>query len=272
MKSYMNSFYKGQVTLVLVLGVMVLGLGIGIARFTQLNSSVRESTYDTQREQSYGCSEAGVELAITCLKTAISEGYQGSQISEQCQVQEPVPLDPNDPGTCSYKYAISTIQDEFVIPNLPDNNTEIAVLDGTATSNIDLVWNSPGDDGHNLEVNVLVDNGSGGYDLDQSVYSCGSNAPNVTGSSVSDANRPPNSCGIDNIGQGLRPSIIQLTPRGSDASNVTVSLEGAEIQGYQIVSTGIAGEAQRIITVNYMLPNIARSFNNTFYAGSVSNN
>ena len=265
----MKKLYSGQATLILVLGIMVLGLGIGIARFTQTNISTRESTYDNQREDAYTCAESGVEIAIKCINDLLEAGTPEGKVLESCKAGITPITD--EVGACSYSYTLTELNTDFTIPKLSKDQTEVILLDGNNTPRVTITWKNPLDTGGNyLESNLLSPNSlANGYDLTQKLYSCGNVfSTTVTGAQSVNAN-PDCTVDIDTSGNS---DFIQITARDDDMNNIRVQVAGGPTQGFGIMSVGESGQAKRTIEVNYMLPNIARSFNSSFYANSVSNN
>lgn len=258
---------SGQATLIIVLAIMLIGLGIGIATFGRSTTTLRESTYNVQSEQAFSCAESGIDNAIQCISN--NPGADSDFIVSNCSLN-PGKVDPADPNSCEFVTSLQKLTDSMGF-SLQKDQTEVIVLNG-AVSSADVNWSLNDSTGNLLEINVLTSDGSGGYNIKQLLVGCGSPLfPDTTKGNPLDAS----GC---STGGSLLSSIggaeyLQLTAREDNVDDIQVTLNGTPpVQGYNIVSKGTQSLAQRELEVNYMLPSILRLFNNTLYASSVSSN
>jgi len=168
--------------------------------------------------------------------------------------------------------------------NLEQDKPEVFLLD-TNVSHISLSWSNDSSLLIPLQVNMLSRTAKG-YDLlSQKTYLCGdpglpsyatpSNGIAPSGNSDDGSTR---TCSISLSGPDLlTSSLLSIVPILNPSENITVTLTAGPsssipLQGYKILASGLEGQSQRNITVLYMLPNLAKLFNNTVLTGSIGTN
>ena len=259
---------KGFSTLTVALLVSILGLGLAVSSVSQLTGSKHETTTNIQRTEAVNCVESAIELATVCIKTT-----QGT-VLDDCQQTSNVALDSTS-ASCSYRYSVSALYSDVLIPKISVDKTEILSLNPTGSTKIDISWKTDVDNGGNaLEVNLLTDNGDG-YDLEQIVYTCSSTTGGIESGGVAPTQASyDGNTGECSISGGISlsgESFVQLTSRFNDSYAVAVHISGSNtpLQGYSVDATGIAGQVERYGSALFLNSNFGRVFNASFMAGDV---
>lgn len=268
-----NKNYNGQAMLVLVIITMIAAITIGASIAVRSIVSNRQTTFNVQNESAFSLADSGVEIAIKNINESIAAGqpiatgdFTGN-------------IDNN-----SYKYTLAKEGDTTSVLNMPafsmsKNQIEVFVLD-KKIGQFTVKWTYKAGQVVPLEINYIKKETTGEYTLVQKSYYCPSavtNFENLLAPNFVDAAN--SNCTVtENVGQpGNEYDLVQVVPRANDTPKLEVTLnplsgQKVPLQGYTITSRGTTGESQRAIKVLYMIPNLARIFNNTLYAQSIQNN
>ena len=266
---------SGVVIISLALVLAALGIAVGVSSLQNLTNSQRESTGNAQGNLALNCSESAVEIGLACIAQKLAAvPSQQNTITSGCTIATLTRLDASDPSSCSYSSAVTEVRGSFTIPQVAKDDTEVIRL-VAGNPYIRLSW-KPATSSNVMEVNLLEPVGSG-YTLVQEFYSCNYSGPEA-GLTAASYDSSTGRCNIGvGPGSGIRTNsarLVQITPRKDSANNISVDIQGTNniyaLQGYEINTTGIAGEALRNTDVLYLLPSNARVFNNTLYADSIT--
>lgn len=264
---------KGQAMLILVIITMVAALGIGATVASKSVLDQRKSSLNTQSEGAFSAADAGVEEAIKNVKAALVSGVDPSTPTAVTNALE----------DAEYSYNIKEVGNKnqtVTIPRFDLSKDQVEVFNlGGNVDKFDVEFRGKLAMQVNLYKQDLVTPGN--YVLMQSYYRCaGYNEP-ASGSGVVDAtlvDAATSTCKIENV-SALNASnegydLLTVVPIGNKASRIQVTLypdspKTVPLQAYEIDATGTIDQSHRTIKVLYMVPSLARIFNNTLYAQDI---
>jgi hypothetical protein len=274
--------YKGQVTLLLVLGIMVVGLSVGLARLSQTRTSTKETGYSVQSEQSFACAEAGLEKAVSCVQTLVDNldpAYPAiDDVKSTCEISDEASPPAEQLESCDYELNIEPLSQTLEFRNIDKDTAEAIVLNESEDIRLDIEWSLPsGSPREIMELNFLIPNGTG-YDIGTRLLICNSGVPNYPTSqnnlSFSEDVDDNGVCNFTNI-SSLNSLIVQMVARIDDISSVKVTANGSiPAQGYNITSTGTSGETERILSVNHYTNKLAaraKLITSSLFTSSIEN-
>lgn len=265
---------QGQAMLVLIIITMIAAITIGASIAARSIISNRQTTFNIQNESAFTLADSGVEIAIKNINDALS-------------LNQPIPtgeftgtLDSN-----TYKYEIAKEGDTTAVLNMPSfslnkNQIEVFLLN-KKISQFTIKWAYKTAQPVPMEINYLRKEPTTEYTLVQKSYYCPDNTgtPNLDNLLTPSVDTATTTCTVtENVGNpGSEFDLVQIVPRVNNTSKVEITItplsgEAVPLQGYTITSSGTSGQSQRSIKVLYMLPTLARIFNNTLYAQSIQNN
>jgi len=272
---------KGQSMLLLVVVTMIAALGIGTTIATRSMVSQKETTTSSQNEVAFNAADAGIELAISDILEAVDGGSTPASSKS---------VDLNNDGNSDFEYTVTEVgglssTGSVVVPsfNLEKDKIEVFVLNEDVAS-ATISWSNDSSLNIPMEVNLLDETTPGNYSLVQATYNCpnGSNVPaGASPVSTDDTSGSIRTCSVTIAsidGSSFdSASLLSIVPRENPSKNVSITLNpksGSKVplQGYEVLASGLEGQSQRNITVLYLLPNLARLFNNTLYAEMISAN
>lgn len=256
---------KGFAAMIVTISVTALLGVIGLYAVLDYQKSQKEGVYNIQGDLAFQCADSAVEIGANCIENALDGGSNPTTCAASTTV-----LDSSVDASCVFDYTVSEITTPILFPILTTDITEIVLVDGSSTS-LDVSWKTDFSAGNVLEINLYEDTGGGTYDLiKQYDYSC-----EYSGGSFIAADYPVDSdphCELPSSIDLTTDSfaLIQITPRYERAIELEVSIGGdTPIQGYMITANGDAGTVGHTLQAAYMLKNLARVFNATFYANEV---
>lgn len=249
-KSLLGSQH-GQ-TLVIMLLVMAISLGVGLAVSSRSISTLRQTTFTEQGSQALGCAEAGAEEALQKITDDdISDAGDTPLLNEAGDT------------ICTYSYTIGDLVSPYEFDVAQDTSQQID-LDGF-TGSLTLNWDKTGSNA-NAMISVVYFEGDE-YKIQKDAYYCGVDRQNgftqAGGGSASGYNCSANV----SVPAGAKLARIKLL-YASDTILVEPSGDNFPLQGYKITSAGKAGQSTRILEVTRTKAQMPAIFDYAIYSGS----
>ena len=265
---------KGQTTLLMVLMVMVVSLGVGLAVSQRTATNIRKTTNVKQTEQAFGCAQTGIDKALLCIK---DKETAGGDPKADCSATD-TPLIENSKTVCTYTYTVGDYLPDSAgsleFKNLPKDAVQQLITNNVSSINVKWKPLKEGDS-TGLEVTYAYKDGSD-YKMEKFFNWCGNSPSNFTGFTP----LTPDGEGYCNTDLSFpspvsNESLVRIRTYGGDV-NLIVSSSDADfsgiVQGYLIKSTGSAGTVKRTIQVARMNPQLPAIFDYVLYSeeGSIT--
>ncbi|PIS23049.1 hypothetical protein COT49_02140 [candidate division WWE3 bacterium CG08_land_8_20_14_0_20_40_13] len=258
---------SGQATLVLVVTVMVVSLAVGVASARRAVSGIRRSTYSQQADQAYSCAEAGAEQGISETtnngSSSIGGPYGPTNLDSEggnsiCSYTYTISdAKENENGGCTYSMDTEVQKDDVFEVNLKGYNGNFAIY-----------WGSSND--ASLEV-TLIKGSSPPYDVEKSAFYCDT-APSPSGGFEAGNQNSPLSgyhCYTNSFNIGGNYQIARIRPL-FESANIKAFFNdcgSVPVQGFKIISEGLAGEAKRRLQVKVTNPQLSSIFDFVMFSG-----
>jgi len=256
---------RGQVLIPVVL-VMIVSLSMGVAIAYRVASTMHQAAVLTESDQAYHCAEAGIEEALGIFKTdPPPTPYSGSGDLQ----------DASGNTVCNFSYDVSSLgggpgalevvleKDEVFQVNLVGYSGSLDIRWGENTDQASLVV-------------AVVKGSSAPYTMEKHAYNCRNHAT-VSGNRFTQ---------YEATGDETYPCKMSIGPFANDASLLRIralynSDKGTGVQvvaydasfpsqGYEITSTGEAGESERIVVATRSNPALPAIFDYVLFSGSDS--
>jgi len=248
---------RGQILLPLVL-VMLISLGMGVAIAYRVISTTHQAVVLTQSDQAYHCAEAGVEEALEKLKNGDSSPGSGEL------------RDASDNLICTFDYSVGALGGgpnpvEFTL----EKDGVFQVDLGGYSGDLEIYW---GKDNDQASLVVAVVKGSAGsYTMEKYAYNC-ENHTVVSGNGFTQ---------FVATGDEDYPCKMSVGPLTDDSPllRIRALYNGTRVrvvpfdasfpaQGYEITSTGRAGESERVVVATRSNPTLPAIFDYVLFSGS----
>ncbi len=262
---------KGQTTLLMVLMVMVVSLGVGLAVSQRTATNIRKTTNVKQTDQAFSCAQSAVEVALKCIKDKESSSQDPTSCSASNQYIS------GDTTNCNYSYTVENYKAssgslEFKL--LPKD--AVQQLKTTGVDSLTVKW-KPLDSSSTsgVEVTEAYKTSSSNYSMEKNFFWCGSSPANITGFTEINANGSGYCEKTISLNGGALESLVRIRSYGGDI-NLTVSSSDNDfnniVQGYLITSSGRAGQVERTVKVARMNPQLPAVFDYVLYSeeGSIT--
>jgi len=282
-----RSFQSGQTTLLVVLMVMAVSLGIGIAVSQRSNTSIRKSTYTSQTDQAFSCANSAVEKALLCIKDKEDAGLDPTLTSE-CDGSALSNLqDSGGKDICSLSYTISSL----TMPSTDVNQLIFEKIPKDAVQQIDtstggsLVLNFKSlqgiDNPSAIEVTeAYLDTTDGTYKMKKWAYGCDNGTGSFPSSDLTGFTMANTLTvnGVDFCHVDLSSSFVtspeSLVRIRTYLDDVTLGVYGdaSNNLGFLVNASGTAGTVVRNLEVKRMNPQLPPIFDYVLYSeeGSIT--